>query len=325
MAQNVFSVVREPFEMAYDAAPTMLLFGDDQREIDRIGATASAHGYRIAGAGPLAGAAERLGQQVAVDLVWLVLQTSSVEAEALAVSADMLARVGYCRAAISFPVAMIDSITGLTGADDTYWLCDADMAEQLAVLSLAAMPRPVTLHDVAAESEMARLRRVSEEVSRIARTLAALSGGNAQPRDNDRSAPGGAGVGDPPVGFMPPPGLFLDDERDGVSLAGVRAEIRRRRLRERHFNAELFADPAWDMLLDLMAARIERKPVSVSSLCLAAHVPSTTALRWIRTMTEAGLFERQADPGDGRRVYISLSDDAARAMAAYFADAQRGG
>ena len=37
----------------------------------------------------------------------------------------------------------------------------------------------------------------------------------------------------------------------------VRAVIRARRLRARYFDAELFADPAWDMLLDLLQAEID--------------------------------------------------------------------
>ena len=72
------------------------------------------------------------------------------------------------------------------------------------------------------------------------------------------------------------------------------------------------------MLLDLYAARLERQPVSVSSLCIAAAVPATTALRWIKTMTDAGIFLREADPQDGRRIFIALSDGANEAMARYF-------
>ncbi len=94
--------------------------------------------------------------------------------------------------------------------------------------------------------------------------------------------------------------------------------LRQRRMREQYFAADLFADPAWDMLLDLYAARLERQPVSVSSLCIAAAVPATTALRWIKTMTDAGIFLREADPQDGRRIFIALSDGANEAMARYF-------
>ena len=72
------------------------------------------------------------------------------------------------------------------------------------------------------------------------------------------------------------------------------------------------------MLLDLYAARLEGSRVSVSSLCIAASVPPTTALRWIGTMHDAGLFEREADPGDRRRAHITLSARAAEAMRGYF-------
>ena len=88
-------------------------------------------------------------------------------------------------------------------------------------------------------------------------------------------------------------------------------------MRNRFFDAELFADPAWDIMLDLMAARLEGAKVSVSSLCIAAAVPATTALRWIKTMTDAGYLERRSDPTDARRVYIHLSEETARKMSQY--------
>jgi hypothetical protein len=95
-----------------------------------------------------------------------------------------------------------------------------------------------------------------------------------------------------------------------ISAAMVRKLIRLRRDRDRHFPAELFADPAWDMLLDLAAARMEGADVPVSSLCLAAAVPTTTALRWIRTLSQAGLLVRRTDTADARRSFIGLSDQA---------------
>jgi hypothetical protein len=103
----------------------------------------------------------------------------------------------------------------------------------------------------------------------------------------------------------------------------VRALLRLCRLRAQHFLPALFADPAWDILLDLAAARIERRRVAVSSLCIAVAVPVTTALRWITQMTDQHLLVRQPDPRDGRRVFIGLSEQAALAMDNYLATARR--
>ncbi len=100
----------------------------------------------------------------------------------------------------------------------------------------------------------------------------------------------------------------------------VRRIIRQRQLRARFFDGELFADPAWDMLLDLTAARAEHNRVSVTSLCIASGVPPTTALRWITQMIEAGLLLRVEDEADRRRAFITLTDKAADAVARYFSE-----
>lgn len=96
-------------------------------------------------------------------------------------------------------------------------------------------------------------------------------------------------------------------------------QYRERRLRDQFLPSDLlFHDPAWDMLLDLYAAHYRRADVGVSSLCIAACVPATTALRWINTMEGAGLFKRSCDPNDGRRIFIALSEGARLALDAYF-------
>jgi hypothetical protein len=89
--------------------------------------------------------------------------------------------------------------------------------------------------------------------------------------------------------------------------ARLAAEIlRSRRQRERAFGANLFADPAWDMLLELFVQEESGNVVHVSSLCMASAVPTTTALRWIGTLTEAKLLERRPT-GSNRKVEICLS------------------
>lgn len=90
-----------------------------------------------------------------------------------------------------------------------------------------------------------------------------------------------------------------------------------RRLRERLFGAELFGDPAWDMMLDLFVNADRGTPVSTTSLCQAAKVPSTTALRWINMLVEAGLFIRSPDHGDARRNFVRLAPKAEARMRDY--------
>ena len=119
-----------------------------------------------------------------------------------------------------------------------------------------------------------------------------------------------------------PPVLQQVSAADLPSLSAetVRAVIRARRLRSRYFPEEMFADPAWDMLLDLLQAEIAQLRVPVSSLCIAAAVPATTALRWLKTMVSQGLFVRRADPHDGRRVFVELAPQASEALRRYFGE-----
>jgi len=83
-------------------------------------------------------------------------------------------------------------------------------------------------------------------------------------------------------------------------------------LRQRNmvFTEGIFADPAWDLLLDLYVSHCNARQVSVTSACIAANVPATTALRWIGVLESKGLLVRTDDPHDNRRKLVSLTDDA---------------
>lgn len=94
----------------------------------------------------------------------------------------------------------------------------------------------------------------------------------------------------------------------------LRAAIRNRRDRKELFKFDQFADPAWDILLDLASARLSNKTVPVLSACAAAGVPTSTALRWIRVLVEEGLVRRWSDPSDRRRDLVEIQDHAMNAM-----------
>ncbi len=171
------------------------------------------------------------------------------------------------------------------------------------------------------EDSAPQLRRLSEEVGRIARALALLSENekHAGPERREGAADRREGERREHADRRNRGG----DTAEMPGISAIRAMIRARRLRDQYFSGELFADPAWDMLLDLLLARLEQRTVAVSSLCIAAAVPPTTALRWIKRLTDEGIFVRTADPRDGRRVFIDLSDEAADAMANYIRAAER--
>lgn len=110
------------------------------------------------------------------------------------------------------------------------------------------------------------------------------------------------------------PAIVLEDDGTERKLESI---IRHRRARQEHFPDGLFADPAWDILLNLALAQHQQRRVCVSSLCIGAQVPTTTALRWIKHMTETGWLVRKDDPLDARRKFVELSGKSWAKMTAF--------
>ncbi|HMO74793.1 MAG TPA: MarR family transcriptional regulator [Sphingopyxis sp.] len=276
---------------------------------------------------PAGQAASHLRQMTLSDILW-VAAAETIEEETLAAIFDAAAEM-ECALVCETPLTALDRIAAMVPASVRIeWLVDADAADRLAALAAASRSAGALVHDVARDEAMERIDRLQDEVARISRLLGELAGrrglpgtppGGFAPRGEDAEDHGGA-LHSPVRDYAAIPRSFGPEERmvQRQRAKAVRRMLRQRRMREQYFPADLFADPAWDMLLDLYAARLERQPVSVSSLCIAAAVPATTALRWIKTMTDAGLFLREADPSDGRRIFLALAEGAYDAMARYF-------
>lgn len=111
-----------------------------------------------------------------------------------------------------------------------------------------------------------------------------------------------------------------------VKDSPVWAEVARTAYRDRRRRANIFCDatlfgePAWDILLDLFIAAKERKRLPVTSACIGAAVPATTALRWLTVLEDKGLILRENDMSDARRVFVRLSADGYEKMVAYFSE-----
>ena len=302
-------------ELAHDALqmveyrdnPAVLVFGDSAPALERMRRTAEAADCRILGTsmiqtGPGASASCASHAPALIELDGAAADEQLV---ALLDWAQSEAEAGARRSVISAPPSLTDLVAARTPHNDVVHLCAASDRDRVAAVAYASRAGRSRLNDIGRDDGSLILQQLSEDVGRIAAILASLSEEDAAAMAGIKAA-GDEAADDP-----------------GVEATYIRSMIRARRLRDQFFRGDLFADPAWDMLLDLMAARLEKNRVAVSSLCIAAAVPATTALRWIKALTDRGIFVRQADPQDGRRVYIELSDDAARGLAAYLRAVQR--
>jgi len=104
-----------------------------------------------------------------------------------------------------------------------------------------------------------------------------------------------------------PAPVIAPDPTYKVTLALAREIYAGRRRRARFFASDLFGEPTWDILLDLYIAARENRRVPTTSACIGAHVPPTTALRWLRILEARGIVEREEDGRDGRRTFVRLS------------------
>jgi hypothetical protein len=106
-----------------------------------------------------------------------------------------------------------------------------------------------------------------------------------------------------------------------AKLAAIAQAIyRARRRRDKFFGRDLFADPTWDMLLDLFVNQVRGVRVSVTSVTLAACVASTTGLRCIRILVERELVRRIRAPDDARLVLLELTPRGFQLMRQYLSD-----
>ena len=241
-------------------------------------------------------------------------QVGAAEISALVRVDVRVARAG-ARLVIATSVAALDDVFACCDQSAPQILVDPTRGERVVALGRAMLRTPARLRELGRDDRLTLLR-LTEQVGEIAERLDRLE------------LPTGL-LGDDKLFHLESPvrgfsGAPADDASRRLARTPLpdprllRRIIRQRHLRSRFFEPGLFADPAWDMLLDLAAARAEHKRVSVTSLCIASGVPPTTALRWIGVMTAAGLLEREEDDSDRRRAFIILSDKAVDAIARYF-------
>lgn len=89
----------------------------------------------------------------------------------------------------------------------------------------------------------------------------------------------------------------------------IRTLIKWRRNREEVFKSVRFADPNWDILLELTNAFQQGEESPLLSVYAASNVPMSTAARYVQDLHEKGLVRRWEDPKDRRRICLSLTEE----------------
>ncbi|MCW3834536.1 hypothetical protein ACFQ1E_04290 [Sphingomonas canadensis] len=311
----------DPYQADYARQGSALVVAESDGDAHEAVAALEAAGIRTCRRIGFAEAAAGLERQYAMDLL-LIEGEAAPDAllDLVLPQADTVARERQLGLVATVSPEQIDiAATHLLGGE-ALMLCRPTQGDRAAAVAVARMRAAQRRHfrvrspaRAVPEPDGSPLQRLSEEMARLAEELARLSRG-------DEQGNGAMPLREPDGGYRGP-----DEDRPEATAAEIRAVIRARRMRSQFFRGDLFADPAWDMLLDLFAAHLERRRVSVSSLCIAAAVPPTTALRWIGTLHDARLFERQADPSDRRRAYIALSPMGLDGMRGYAAAVKRAG
>ena len=298
---------------------TVTILADRETVRGDMRSDAEAAGFRVRECCRLdeyaSGATAALGDLVLIDCV-------EVDGAIMALLSrlDMRVEKAGAHMVVSTELDSLDAVFGCFAQSGAQILVEPGRAERIVAIGrvLAHVPN-LRLRELAEEDRM-MLLRLTEQVGGIAQRLEGVTGqiaagqregGGAFRFEAPTQSWAGKDEGRLVRHTAPAPRL----PEGGV----IRQVIRQRQLRARFFEAELFADPAWDILLDLAAARAEGREVCVTSLCIAAGVPATTALRWIGQMVDSGLLVRIPDPADRRRAHIALADSTADMMARYFA------
>lgn len=104
--------------------------------------------------------------------------------------------------------------------------------------------------------------------------------------------------------------MVRDEQEKQISPAEIGTVLRAAREGiGRVFDPDLFADPAFDMLLFVFLEEEAGRSVETSACYRASGVPRTTAVRWINMLVSMGMFHSAPHPTDRRLALLSLNEE----------------
>ena len=105
--------------------------------------------------------------------------------------------------------------------------------------------------------------------------------------------------------------------RESRSQAATRI-FEERRVRADHFaDADLFGEPAWDILLYLFQGHSHGRGVKIETISIMLGMPATSALRWLEVLERKELVFAYRDETNVRQIFLRLSSKGFLQMAQY--------
>lgn len=94
----------------------------------------------------------------------------------------------------------------------------------------------------------------------------------------------------------------------------IRSVLLVRRARGGVLGENLFSEPAWDVLLELYAAELGGRSMTLSDLARATDTPVSVIARWQAALEDHRLTRSTVSPEDPSRVTISLTAEGSSKM-----------
>ena len=108
-----------------------------------------------------------------------------------------------------------------------------------------------------------------------------------------------------------------NDSEPLIKRARDALEMRRKRIAI--FGPQMFAEPAWEMLLILYLSEGGQRH-TLSSLSELSGASRSTGMRWIDYLVSHGLMIREEHPTDKRRNFVSLSKKGRELLELYLSE-----
>ena len=167
---------------AYANTAPVLIASSSTHALGNAACIIEGAGLRIADRVGIDAACEAISRQIAASAVWIEVEEDAGQAlDSLLDRVDRDVAAGRYAAVVAAPPSLIEPILARVHDPRIEIVIGASEADRVAALAAALgnSGRGATISDIATDKNAARIRQLSEEVSRIASTLARLSEGPA--------------------------------------------------------------------------------------------------------------------------------------------------